>query len=409
MERFTDPGKFSEMKFRNAKAKNSAYKIYDGGGLYLLVSKKETKTWKFKYRFEGRERCATIGRYRENHVGVSLVEARHIARMAKDLVRRSIDPKVHINNRGFYTEQSDFETVAKQWHDNETGSWKNSYAESVWRSLERDVLPTFGKCQVSEITSQLCRSLLLSIEERGAIETCKKIKRRLVGIFNYAITMSLIDKNPMDPLESFGKARKVKGHAVVKCEELSSFLSNLESTVSLEEVTKLGVEMTVHTFVRSYELRHAVWDEFDLKNKRWNIPGERMKRGLDHVVPISPHVEKLLLKLKAINGNRKYVFASSIKPEQPISSGTINAAIKRIGYEGTGHGFRKIASTSMNENKFHGPAIERQLSHVSKKKVEAVYNKAQYFADRVEIMNWWSAHLLDIRAGRTKPVEYKIV
>jgi integrase len=143
--------------------------------------------------------------------------------------------------------------------------------------------------------------------------------------------------------------------------------------------------------------------------KSWTIPGERMKNNLDHIVPLTNHVLTILKRLRDINGHHKYLFSSKKNPMQPMSESTLNSAIRRMGYDGTGHGVRKIASTTLNEEKFLSAAIERQLSHVCKNKIEGAYNKAKYLTDRAKFMVWWSKYLLDVKSGCTQPVEYQIL
>ncbi|UZE97908.1 tyrosine-type recombinase/integrase [Alkalimarinus alittae] len=413
MTRRTIPSRLTDATIRNAQDKGKKYKLYDGGGLFLEVSKtkidgKNIKRWKMRYKFAEKERCITIGPYLPNNKGVSLLEAREAALEAKAMLLRGVNPSLRIGNKGNASTDSKFKSVAKAWHENELEKWKTGHAADIWDSLEKDVFPTFGDVPIHEISTQDCLIILQKIEKRGALETCKKIKQRMSCIFDHGIIFDFIKSNPVGPLRKFGKKRKTKGYKAIAVSELSSYLNAVETSIRIEELTRLALQLSVETFGRSAEVREGTWSEIDFEKKLWHIPKERMKNNLDFVIPLSDAAIAILTRLRDINGRRELIFASTINPKKPISEGTLNAAIRRLGFDGTTHGFRKIACTTLYEVGYPHPAIERQLSHVEKNKIVGIYNKAKYLNKRTEFMSWWSEYLADVRLGKREPIEYVI-
>ena len=158
---------------------------------------------------------------------------------------------------------------------------------------------------------------------------------------------------------------------------------------------KLATKPLVLTFVRTGELRGALWDEFDIEKREWNIPANRMKMKKEHLVPLSDQTIAILKELKPLTGHRDHVFPSRQNANKPMSENTILYALYKLGYhtKATGHGFRTTASTILNETGFNPDAIERQLAHVPKNKIRGTYNKAQYLPERIKMMQWWADYL----------------
>lgn len=173
--------------------------------------------------------------------------------------------------------------------------------------------------------------------------------------------------------------------------ELPAFLKKLEKYDG-HILTKLGLLMVVRTFVRSGELRGARWDEFDLEERLWRIPAERMKTGNEHLVPMSGQVVEILERAHPITGDHALLFPCQNNPRKVMSENTLLFAMYRMGYHGraTVHGFRATASTILNESGFDADVIERQLAHVEKNKVRAAYHRSEYLEERKRMMQWWS-------------------
>jgi integrase len=167
-------------------------------------------------------------------------------------------------------------------------------------------------------------------------------------------------------------------------------------------VTKCALKLAPLVFVRPGELRHAEWREIDFDKHEWRIPGEKMKMRAVHIVPLSKQVLAILKELYPLTGGGKYVFPSIRSNARPMSENTVNGALRRLGYskdEMTGHGFRSMASTLLNEQGWHRDAIERQLAHAERDNVRAAYNYAEHLPERKKMMQAWADYLDGLRNG----------
>ncbi|WP_425509250.1 tyrosine-type recombinase/integrase [Vogesella oryzae] len=166
--------------------------------------------------------------------------------------------------------------------------------------------------------------------------------------------------------------------------------------------TKCALKLAPLVFVRPGELRKAEWREIDLDAAQWVIPAERMKMREKHVVPLSSQAVDVLRELKPLTGHGQFVFPGARSSKRPMSENTVNAALRRLGYDKdtmTGHGFRHMASTLLNEQGWNRDAIERQLAHGERNKVRATYNYAEYMPERIRMMQAWADHLDSLKAG----------
>ena len=382
----------------NAKPKSKPYKLSDSGGLYLYVTPTGLKSWRLKYRLDGKERVLTIGKYaNKSKQGVSISEARQARDEAKQLLTEGIDPSKEKQRKKHVVknQQADtFEIIAREWWIARKSAWTESHANSVKRSLEQNVFPTLGKRPVADITPQEVLQMIKQIESRGAHEIASKVLQRCNAIYRYAITTSRAVHNSAADLREALKTPEKKHYPALTAKELPDFLEKLEGYDGHIQ-TKLATKLLVLTFVRTGELRGALWDEFDLKKREWNIPASRMKMKKDHLVPLSDQAIAILKELKPLSGHRDHVFPSRQNANKPMSENTILYALYKLGYhtKATGHGFRTTASTILNETGFNPDAIERQLAHVPKNKIRGTYNKAQYLPERKKMMQWWADYL----------------
>ena len=162
-----------------------------------------------------------------------------------------------------------------------------------------------------------------------------------------------------------------------------------------ESQTRLALQFMALTFVRTGEMRFAEWSEIDEAKAEWRIPAERMKMPSPHIVPLSTQALDVIRQLRELNGRWKWVFPSQSNTQKPISENTVLFALYRLGYHSrmTGHGFRGLASTILNENGFESDWIERQLAHSERDDVRAAYNHAQYLSERKRMMQWWGDYV----------------
>lgn len=388
-------------RIKNLKPKAKPYKVADAHGLYIDVRPTGAKFWRQKYRYNGKEKLLSHGKYPT----VTLAEARALRDSAIKNLSDSIDPaalKKELKAQKLNT----FSELAFEWHEKQSVNWQHNHSKKVWHQLSTDILPSLGNHPISEITATQLLNTLRKVEQRGSYDIASRLRQRCEGIFKHAILSERATNNPATQLIGVLKTKKVKHRNALDSKELPTFLAKLESTTS-NEIVKLAMKILIHTFVRTGELRYATWDELNLTDNLWLIPGHRMKMDSDHIVPLTPQVIELFEKMRDINGNREYIFASPQRPRQPISENAILSLIYRMGYKGraTGHGFRATASTTLNEMGFNPDAIERQLAHAERNKVRAAYNRSEYLTDRTQFMTVWSdfvstqsADIIPIRA-----------
>jgi integrase len=349
------------------------------------------KYWRMKYRFGGKEKTLAFGVYPE--VGVAeAVDKRDIARRK---IRDDIDPgleKKKAKLRRHTNSGNTFESVAREWLELKGKGWVDRHTERVTRSLELDVFPFIGSIPIREIDSPLLRTVLLPIERRGALDIAARVRQRCSSVFRYGMVLGACDGDPAEPLKIV-MAPPIKKHfPALTLSEMPEFLTKVR-TYNCNVQTRLAIKLLMLTFVRTVELIEATWDEIDIENAMWDIPGKRMKEKRDHFVPLSTQAIDCLEQLRQVTGRCKMLFPKRGTSTEPMSNSTILRVIERVGYKGrmTGHGFRSVASSALNESGlFDFDAIERQLSHEDRNDVRAAYNRAKYMDERRGMMQWWS-------------------
>ncbi len=385
---------------KNAKLKDKAYKLADEKGLYLLIHPNGSKYWRLKYRFVKKEKTLALGVYPD----VSLSEARSRREDARLNLRNGIDPgvvkKEQLSAKALKVENS-FQSQALEWWQRQKGRWSEGHAQRVWLSLETDVFPHIGQRPITEITTPEVLAVIRKVEHRGALDVAGRVLQRCTAIFRFAIQSGRASYNPATELTGVLETRKTKHRAALPRAELPEFLKRL-SCYDGNAITRLALRLLMLTFVRPGELRFAKWDEFDLDNKVWRIPAERMKMGTEHIVPLSRQATAVLDELSPITGNDNYLFTGERSRLKPISENTMIYAMYRMGYKSraTPHGFRTNASSILNEEGFTPDAIERQLSHLERNKVRGAYTQhAEYLPERIKMMSWWANYLDELESG----------
>jgi len=371
----------------------------DGGGLYLEVTPAGGKYWRMKYRFGGKEKRLAFGVYPT----VSLKDARLKRDESKKLLSDGIDPgqqkKLDKLQRSINAENS-FESVAREWHEQQKPSWTERYAYYVIKRLEDNIFTKIGFRPINELTAPELLSALREIEKRGAHEMSHRQLQACGQIFRYAIATGKAERDISADLKGALKTNKVEHYASLTERDLPTFLQALDNH-QCDLQTKHALRLLLLTFVRTKELRGAKWEEIDFNKAEWRIPAERMKMRQPHTVPLSKQAIALFREQQNISGNREHVFPNRNKPKTFISENTMLYAIYRMGYKGkvTPHGFRATASTILNENNFRPDVIERQLAHGERNKVRAAYNHAQYLDERREMMQWWADKVDSLRGA----------
>lgn len=381
----------TDLQVRKEKPSDKPRKLADGGGLYLLVNQ-AGKYWRWKYRFEGKEKVMALGVYPD----VSLAEAREAHQIARKLLASGADPMAERKQQAFAPAGTTFMQVARQWWDHWSPSRSARHADYVLRRMEADIFPALGQRPIGEIQAPELVRMTKMIEERGALDIAKRSLQTCGQIFRYAIAHGLATRNPATEIRpgDILVARRKQNYARVDAKELPALLRHIE-VYQGSSVTRMAMKLIAMTFVRTSELIGARWDEFDLENARWDIPAERMKMKSPHIVLLSRQAVTLLQMLHTLTGHRDLLFPGERDFKKPMSNNTILKALERMGYKGrmTGHGFRGIASTILHEQGWPHEHIELQLAHQERDDVSAAYNHALYLKPRAEMMQWWSDYL----------------
>lgn len=387
------PKSLSDAKARNAKPKTKPYKISDGEGLFLLVMPNGSKYWRMKYFFAGKEKLLALGVY----PAVGLSDAREKQIQARRILKSGIDPaeeKKEAKRISTLRSVNTFETIAREWFAKREHEWAPASIESNRQRLETYLLPKLGPRPISEITAPTVLTVLRAIEAKGALETARRAMQMCGQIFMYAIASGRAERNPVPDLRGALKTPVVKHHSFLKANDLPDYLVKLEEYEG-HPITRHALRFLLLTFVRTGELRGALWSEIDWDKAEWRIPAERMKMNELHIVPLSKQAVTVLREVQKYSGNRQYVFPGQNNPNSPMSENTMLYALYRMGYHSrtTSHGFRSTASTILNENGFRADVIERQLAHSERDTVRAAYNHAQYLPERRKMMQWWGNYL----------------
>jgi integrase len=386
----------------NAKSKGKPFKLVDGAGLCLLIVPSGTKLWRWRYRFQGKEKMMAFGEYPL----VTLKEVRELHFEARKVLAAGTDPmaerKAEFDTKRRQAEarqresETSFEKIGRKWWEWWAIGKSKRHAETVLRRLEADVFPAYGHKFIGAITAADIRELMLSVERRDARDVAKRVHQTTGQIFRYAIARGVADRNPaadFRPRDILAEAKSTN-FARVDARDLPQLLAKMDD-YNGDAITRFAMKLMAYTFVRTRELIEAPWVEFDLDNERWIIPPERMKMDTPHIIPLSRQAMQVLRALELLTGNGRLAFPGANDKNRPMSNNTILFALYRLGYQGrtTGHGFRGLASTILHENGFDEAHIELQLAHMKRNKVAAAYNHAKYLKQRTTLMQWWSDHV----------------
>jgi integrase len=389
----------TDIKLKALKSKEKLYAVTDEKGLSIEIPPKGSKRWRFKYRFDGKQKRLSLGTYPE----VSLKAARLKRDECREQVAGGLDPlNLRKTEKVAQAGKESFEFVAREWHHKHKVNWSESHAERTLTRLEKNIFPWLGNKNINEIKAPELLQALRRVENRGAIETAHRINQVCGQIFRYAIATGRAERDISADLKGAIPPTKVNHHASItdpiKIGELMRAIQGYSGTY----VTACALKLAPLVFVRPAELRKAEWSEFDLDAAEWRIPAEKMKMRTLHIVPLSKQAITILNDLNALTGRDKYLFPSNRTKERPMSDNTINGALRRLGYtkdEMTGHGFRSMASTLLNEQGWNRDAIERQLAHSERDGVRAAYNYAEYLPERKKMMQAWADYLDGLAAG----------
>jgi integrase len=385
---------------RNAKPGEKPYKLTHGKGLYLLVNA-TGKYWRLDYRFAGKRKTLALGVYPD----VSLATARERRDAARKLLANETDPSVvmAVNKRArLQAAENTFEAVAGEWYAKKLPTWAPTTAQKVLRQLEKDIFPWIGNRPIKDIAAPELLATLRRMESRGALELAHRMREYCGMVFRYAVATGKAERDPSGDLRGALAPVKTNHHASVTDPKKIGELLRAINGYTGSFMTKCALQLAPLVFVRPGELRTSEWKEFDLDVAEWRIPGEKMKMRDKHIVPLSHQAVEILRAIHPLTGSGRYVFPSVRTTARPMSENTVNAALRRMGYEKdemTGHGFRSMASTLLHEQGWPHEVIERQLAHAERNKVSAAYNYAEHLPKRREMMQAWADYLDGLASG----------
>lgn len=397
----------NDTKIRNAKPREKAFKLYDERGLFLLVTPTGGRLWRLKYELHGREKLISLGAYPD----VTLKRARERREAARQLIADDVDPSAQRRTERAALAQS-FQGVADEWLELQRKSLAPETISILGARLNSGLYPYLGSRPIAAITAQEVLLALKRIEARGRHETAHRVRALAGRVFRYAVATGRAKHDVAADLKDALAPVKSKNFASVTDPVRVGELLRAIHGYTGHPVTALALKLAPLVFVRPGELRAAEWSEFDLTNAEWRIPAERMKMGEAHIVPLARQALAILDELEPFARGGRYLFPSLRTRDRPMSDNTINAALRRLGYtseEQTGHGFRSMASTLLNEQGYPPDVIELQLAHTERNKVRAAYNKAQRLPERRKMMQAWANYLDGLREGaRVVPIRRQV-
>ncbi|MDB6086855.1 MAG: integrase [Gammaproteobacteria bacterium] len=389
----------NDTMIRTIKPGQKPQKLFDTGGLYLLLQPNDARYWRLKYRLHGIEKTLSLGVYPE----VSLKQARERREKLRQQIANDIDPSGARKAEKRADAQS-FKSVALEWHQQRVATWSKGYATQLMHRMNKNLFPWIGSKPIAKMTAADFLDCLQRIEKRGAVEMAHRARGTCSDVMRFAVATRRAERDPTVDLRGAIAPTKRKHLASIKDPKgIGDLMRAIDGYVGRSEVVNAAVRLIPLVFTRTCEMRKAEWSEFDLDNAQWKVPPERMKRRFPQIVPLSTQAIKILRDLLPITGPNGLVFPSIRSGSRPISDGTINAALRMMGYTGdhmTGHGFRSMASTILNEQGWHPDAIERQLSHAEKNTVRGIYNYAEYLPIRREMMQAWADYLDALRKNK---------
>jgi len=391
----------SDTKIRHAKPGPSSYKLYDGEGIYLEVTPAGGKLWRLKYKFLCKEQKLALGAYPT----VGLKDARAAALEARKLLAAGKNPAVEKKRAqaaAVINATNSFKAVAEELIEKgrREGRAAITCGKAEWLLVKFG--SSFGARPVAEIAPFEILEVLRGVERAGHLETARRMLSFASRVFRYAIATTRANTDPASMLRGALTSPTPKHHAaIIEPAAVGALLRAIDGYDG-EIATRLALRMAPHVFVRPGELRQAQWREIDLEGAVWRIPAVRMKMRTEHQVPLSSQVVAILKEIQPYSGRGTFVFPSILTPRRPMCENTLNTALRRMGYthdEMTSHGFRTLASTLLNESgKWRVDVIERALAHSESNQVRAAYNRASMWSERVEMAQWWSDYLDDLRS-----------
>lgn len=392
----------SAMAVQRAKGREKPYKLTDSAGLYLLVNPDGRRYWRFNFRFDGKQHTLAFGVYPD----VGLADAREKRDGARKLIAAGEDPRTvrqRAEREAQIRESETFRAIGDEWLSRLELQGRSAATLKKMRWMLDFAYPALGGRPMAEISAPELLEVLRSVEVRGRYETACRLRSTFGTIFRYAVATGRAQRDiAYDLRGALITPTTTHRAAIIDPKAVGGLLRAIEDYDG-QPVVRHALRLAPHVFARPGELRQAEWREFNFDDRIWTIPAEKTKMRRPHRVPLSRQALAILDEIRLISGDGVPLFPSVRSASRPISDNTLNAALRRLGYDKTemsAHGFRAMASTLLNEmGKWHPDAIERQLAHVEGNAVRRAYARGEHWDERVKMMQHWSNHLDTLRTG----------
>jgi len=386
----------TDTMIKNLKPREKPYKKSDFGGLYVEVQPSGSRLWRLKYRFEGKEKRLSFGRY----PAVSLLAARRLRDEAKEALAQGNDPgvlKQEAKEARRETHGQTFERIGRSFLDKQRKEGKSKGTLDKTEYHLKLANADFGSRPITEVTAPMILRCLRKVEAKGNYETAHRLRARIGSVFRFAVASGIAETDPTYALrDALIRPTRVHRAAITDPKALGALLNAIDQFDG-QATTRIALQLLAILAQRPGEIRSATWDEFDLDGEVWSVPASKMKMRRDHHVPLPKQSLDLILELKEMNNKGDYLFPSLRTWTRPMSENTLNAALRRMGYSGdemTAHGFRASFSTLANESSLWNPdAIERALAHIEKNEVRRAYARGEHWEERVKLADWWAMEL----------------
>lgn len=387
------------LQVKNSGSLEKDYGLADGGGLFLWVRAAGGKSWRFRFRLDGKQSHISLGTVEK----VTLAQARQSASEARQLVAQGRHPGLErkvARAQASISRANTFKSLALEWHQHKSVRWSVGYANDVVEAFELDIFGQVGGLPLIDIKPMQWLQVFRRIESRGALEKLRKVRQRCQEVYRFAIATGRAEYNPIADVGGALLTPKPRHYPFLPIAEIPELIQAFQSCPG-HDMVKLATRLLILTGVRTAELRGAPWSEFDLDNALWMIPAARMKMRRAHFVPLSKQAVDALRELQGISGGYTLAFPGRNDPAKPMSEAAINQLLKRSGYDGraTGHGFRHTMSTALHEQGYRSEWVETQLAHLDKNSIRGTYNHALYLEGRREMLQWYSDHLDGLSSG----------
>jgi integrase len=385
----------TNLEIKNAKPEAKDYTLNVDTGLSVLVKSSGSKLWRFRYSFSGKRCMISLGKYPQ----ISMKQAKAKQREYLDMLEQGVNPSVHKQTQKIkMATEKNFRSVAIEWHNKHYQQGNQRHRQLVLRRLEKYLFPKVGGIPLKDIEAPMLFNIIESIQDLGFIETGKRVNSVCSMVFRYGVAKGYCTRDVTQDYKGMLKSAKPQHMpTLTDKDEIGELLRDMEDYHGTI-IVKTALLISAYIFVRPNELVNSKWEYIDFENSQWLIPAEFMKMKRDHLIPFPRQVASLLKALFPVSGHGEYIFPNEKDFSRPMHSETVNKTLRRIQhgkYIGrmVSHGFRGMASTILNENKFRPDVVEKQLAHQENNKVRGAYNHAEYLEERTEMLQWYADYL----------------